>query len=91
MRLVIDPGGVVRARLYGEMIDLSGIGPVSIRRASHVDAGRKEASSYADLSPSGGPTLGPFKLRSQALDAERYWLEANALTAPTTLTPLRSR
>ena len=36
MQLVIDPGGVVRC-LYEEAIDLSALGAVSIRRASHVE------------------------------------------------------
>jgi hypothetical protein len=29
----------------------------------------------ADLSPVGGTKLGPFDRRSEALDAERVWLE----------------
>ena len=31
----------------------------------------------ADLSPSGGPTLGPFDERSQAIGAEIDWLNEN--------------
>ena len=34
----------------------------------------------ADLRPVGGPVLGPFARRSEALEAERAWLEANWLT-----------
>ncbi len=60
--------------LYEELIDLSAFGAVSIRRASHVEPG-DGGKWYADLSPSGGPTLGPFQLRSEALNAERDWLE----------------
>ena len=33
----------------------------------------------ADLGPVGGPVLGPFDLRSHALDAELAWLETNWL------------
>jgi len=76
MRLVIDPGGGVRC-LYGEAIPLVSLGALSIARASHVEPGHD--GWYADLAPSGGPKLGPFPLRSQALRAEEAWLEENLL------------
>jgi hypothetical protein len=34
---------------------------------------------WADLGPVSGPKLGPFDRRSQALEAEREWLEASWL------------
>ena len=77
MQLVITPDGVVRC-LYSEQIDLSSIGQVTISRGSHVEptvAGRWQA----DLAPVGGPLLGPFPQRSQALAAEQHWLEQNWL------------
>jgi len=77
MRLLVDPRGSVRA-VYGELIDLATLGRPAIARASRVEpdpAGRW----LADLSPVGGPVLGPFGLRSEALEAEREWLEANWL------------
>jgi hypothetical protein len=80
MRLRIDPQGRVLA-VYGEAIDLAALGPLSIRRASHVEpdpAGRW----WADLGPVGGPRLGPFARRSQALAAERAWLEERWLEDP---------
>jgi len=73
MQLRIDRQGKISC-IYGEMIDLTRLGKMSIRRASHVepdDAGRW----WADLSPLGGPKLGPFPLRSQALLAEEEWIE----------------
>ncbi len=82
MRLVVDPGGGVRC-LYAECIDLASLGDASIRRASHVEPD-DDGRWYADLSPVDGPRLGPFGLRSQALDAERAWLEAHRLTRPST-------
>jgi hypothetical protein len=79
MDLVIDPRGNVRC-VYGETIDLSQLGSLSIHRASHVepdDAGRW----WSDLAPVNGPRLGPFAWRSQALDAEHDWLEKYWLLA----------
>ena len=80
MDLVIDPTGQVRC-LYGEAIPLASLGAVSIRRASQVepdDQGRWRA----DLSPVGGPVLGPFTRRSVALAAEAQWLLEHRLLTP---------
>ncbi len=81
MRLRINPSGVVHA-VYDEMLDLSTLGALLIRRASHVepdDNGRW----WADLNPVNGPRLGPFDRRSDALAAELSWLELWWLSAPT--------
>jgi hypothetical protein len=89
MLLVVDPIGVARC-VYGEAIDLSALGPVSIRRASHVEpdhAGRW----WADLAPVSGPHLGPFALRSEALVAERAWLEAHWPALPSSADPPRKK
>ena len=77
MLLVVDPQGGVRC-LYAEAIDLTALGQPTIRRASRVEP---DATGrwVADLSPVGGPLLGPFDKRSEALDAERVWLETNWL------------
>lgn len=75
MLLLVDSCGVVRC-VYGEAIDLSALGRLSIRRASHVEPD-SESGWWADLSPVGGPRLGPFPRRSEALAAERDWLEAH--------------
>lgn len=77
MVLVIDRGGSVRC-LYGESIDLAAIGHLKIDRASHVEPDA-QSRWWADLAPVGGPSLGPFDRRSQALEAEREWLETNWL------------
>ena len=77
MQLVIDPTGGVRC-LYDETLPLADFGRLNIARGSIVEP--TEAGHWtADLSPVGGPLLGPFATRSQALDAERDWLEANWL------------
>ena len=77
MQLVIDPAGGVRC-LYDEALPLGEFGRLTIARGSHVEP---TAAGHwtADLSPVGGPLLGPFENRSAALDAEREWLEQNWL------------
>ena len=77
MQLVIDPAGVVRC-VYDETIDLTTLGQPTISRGSHVEPD-EYGQWLADLSPVNGPTLGPFPQRSQALTAERTWLEAHWL------------
>lgn len=80
MQLVILPDGTARC-LYHEAIDLSVLGKSAITRASHVEPD-KRGGWLADLSPVSGPLLGPFPRRSDALAAERAWLEAHWLVAP---------
>jgi hypothetical protein len=77
MDLVIFPGGSVRA-VYSEEIDLDSLGPVVITRASRVEPDER-GCWLADLSPVAGPVLGPFNLRSEALEAELAWLVTNWL------------
>ena len=72
MELVVDAGGDVRC-VYGEELDLREFGRLQITRASHVEPD-KEGNWWADMEPSGGPVLGPFGSRSEALGAERGWL-----------------
>ncbi len=79
MQLVIGRNGTVRG-IYGEEIDLAALGTPRISRASHVEPD-EEGRWLADLSPIRGPVLGPFGQRSQALEAEVYWLEENWLGA----------
>ena len=77
MQLVVRPGGDVRC-LYGEELDLSVLGKLSIERGSHVEP-TDDGCWTADLSPVDGPVLGPFHARSEALNAERQWLEQHWL------------
>jgi hypothetical protein len=78
MDLIVSPDGTIRA-VYSDAIDLGVLGNLVISRASHVepnDSGRW----LADLTPVAGPVLGPFDLRSEALEAEQAWLVTNWLT-----------
>ena len=77
MHLVVGPTGRVRA-IYTEELDLAEFGSLVITRASHVEPG-PDGRWSADLRPVGGPVLGPFDRRSEALGAELAWLEAHWL------------
>ena len=79
--LTIDPSGTVRC-LYDERFAppvLASLGPLTIERASHVEP-ISDGRWMADLSPVGGPLLGPFDLRSAALAAEAAWIDAHILS-----------
>ena len=49
------------------------LGKPNLSRASHVEP-THDGQWTLDLSPVGGPVLGPFKLRGEALDEELRWL-----------------
>jgi len=72
MELVFAADGVARC-IYGEELELHALGKLTIKRASHVEPD-SEGCWWADMGPSGGPVLGPFTSRSEALQAERGWL-----------------
>lgn len=78
--IVVDAGGGVKA-IYSEELQLGVLGSVSIRRASHVEPD-PQGRWWADLSPVGGPKLGPFDLRSQALTEETIWLSDRLASLP---------
>ena len=85
MNIVVAPDGSMRC-VYGEAVDLRALGRIEVRRASHVepdDGGRW----HADLSPVGGPVLGPFARRSDALAAEARWLDERWLAPVTSWSP----
>jgi hypothetical protein len=63
----------VGSTIYGEELDLRALGKLQITRASHVEPDA-EGYWWADMGPSGGPVLGPYVSRSEALGAERGWL-----------------
>ena len=55
-----------------ESIDLTSLGRCAIRRAGHVEPDN-QGFWTVDL----GPLDGPFFHRSEALDAERAWIETH--------------
>ncbi len=78
MQIIIEPDGNARC-IYSEELNLATLGQVSIRRGSHVEPTGNGPGWTADLSPVGGPILGPFNRRSEALAAELQWLQSNWL------------
>ena len=80
MKLLVKPDGTVKT-IYDETLDLGVLGRPTIMRASHVEPGQ-DGHWRADLTPVGGPVLGPYDRRSAALEAERRWLEGHWLIDP---------
>jgi hypothetical protein len=73
MQLLIDRQGNGLC-LYSEDIDLASLGHLSICRASYVEPDAT-GQWWTDLLPVGGPKLGPYQKRTQALEAEIIWLQ----------------
>lgn len=79
-QLVVAHDGSVTC-IYDEAFDLRTLGRLTIKRASHVEPDIN-GRWWADMAPSGGPCLGPFGARSEALAAERSWLESKGAQGP---------
>jgi hypothetical protein len=73
MQLIVRSGGAVRC-VYGEELSLCELGALTIQRGSHVEP-TGNGLWTSNMSPVNGPLLGPFSQRSEALKAERQWLE----------------
>ena len=80
MELVISSVGDVHC-IYSDAFPLSRLGKLSIIRASHVEPD-SVGQWMADLAPVGGPVLGPFEKRTDALAAEVDWLRSHWLLKP---------
>lgn len=80
MQLVVAADATVRF-VYDERLDLASLGAVGIQRASHVES-TSSGQWTADLTPVAGPVLGVFARRSEALEAERAWLDDWLSQAP---------
>lgn len=76
--ITIRPDGTIKTIYTDDLLLLFKTGKCAISRVSSVEPttdGRWEA----DLSPVGGPTLGPFDTRTEALDAEVAYLHEHIL------------
>lgn len=81
IELTIRKDGSIGAIHDDALAPLYDKGKTEIKRASHVEPINGVASEWqADMSPiAPGVSLGPFRLRSDALDAEVEWLKQNFL------------
>lgn len=70
----IGTDGLLKFVYHDGLAALQELGQTIVSRASHVEPA-PHCGWTADLTPSGGPILGPYPLRSQALDAELTWLD----------------
>lgn len=71
--LVVGADGTVTFVWLDDLQPLVVEGRAKITRASHVEP-TTDGQWTADMAPCGGPILGPFELRSEALKAESRWL-----------------
>ncbi len=90
----VSPDGTMRMIYDDSLVDLFGQGQVMIRRASWVEP-HPDGGWTADMAPSGGPVLGRFRLREEALRAEKAWLENRLFeeppcTCPGEILPIRA-
>jgi hypothetical protein len=79
MTISISPSGAMSFIYDDDLRGLLDEGNASIKRASHVEPMADTSDWTADLAPVGGPVLGPFTKRREALEAERDWIAENTL------------
>ena len=78
---IVIQGGKIRFVHDDDLVRaMAGLGCATTARASHVEPSGQDWK--ADLSPVGGPVLGPFARRDEALAAEVEWLTANNTPQP---------
>lgn len=82
--IIVATDGTIRYIHHDKLTEsFAALGPVRIRRASYVEPD-EHGHWYADLSPVGGPKLGPFPShgRQDALQAETLWLTEHYIPFP---------
>jgi len=80
MDIIISKTGQLRFIYSDDLLGLVEQGSAVVRRASHVEP--CVGGWSADMSPVDGPTLGPFKTRSEALQHEVEWLLLHNIPQP---------
>lgn len=85
MELIIDVDGTARFIYSDDLAALTkDLGGAVIRRASHVEP-TTDGRWTADMAPVGGPVLGPYTTRAEALGREVEWLRAAEIPVPSDL------
>lgn len=81
--LIIRADGHIDAIHNDALSDLYNQGKASVKRASNVEPvdGGEQVNWVADMALVGGPRLGPYRLRSEALAAEVEWLKQHMVDA----------
>lgn len=83
MLVIVGPDGIrfIHDDVLAEILKgLKGLGPQRTKRASHVEP---EGEAWtADMSPVGGPKLGPYASRGEALAAEFRYLVEHGVPEP---------
>ena len=72
--VIINPDGEIEFIYDDALAPLSALGTMQVKRASHVEPAGPGCSWTADMLPIGGPVLGPFATRAEALREETDWL-----------------
>ena len=79
--VIVEPNGMVRFIYDDDLASvMQDVGSLSIARASHVEP--VSGGWRADMSPVGGPALGPFATRKEALAKEVAWLKLHGIPVP---------
>jgi len=81
MKIRISSHGQIRFIYKDALLPLINKGISVIKRASSVEP-NLNGQWEADMKACGGPKLGPFNLRDDALKAEVKWLEENGMPIP---------
>lgn len=76
----ISREGQIRFIYKDALLSLTNLGKTTIERASHVEP--YGSCWQADMSPVGGPVLGPYRTRGEALQHEVDWLLAHNIPLP---------
>lgn len=75
MSITVTPDGNLKFIWDDRLDELKHAGEFHRRRASYVESAGTQWT--ADMSPVGGPLLGPFELHKYAISAETAWLEGH--------------
>lgn len=74
MTVDITPAGNLRYLHDDRLAGVIDTGPVTARRASHIESSEDGKTWIVDLGPVEGPVVDGFKTRQAAVDFEEAWL-----------------